>query len=195
MTKVARQPMAQHSRRPHRCVHGARKAGLLGCASLAFGLAAHLASAPPACAHDTLPPSAPPSGWVSNRVALPALSEPALLLPMIDPSSITPAALEPGAADAARAATAGSTASATSGSEGEAEPCEQECAPKRKSPIALLPEVILRNLNEVPILAMVMLPVTEGVTITPGEGLPAVTFSVKPTKITRGSGLVAVSRF
>ena len=61
--------------------------------------------------------------------------------------------------------------------------------------IDLLPAVIFEQLEELPVLGLFVIPVTKGVTIDPGEGLPRLTFAVKPTKISRGSGLVAIARF
>lgn len=64
--------------------------------------------------------------------------------------------------------------------------------PKR---LPLLTDEILRELVELPLLDTVMAPVTRGVTFETVDGGPAVTFAVKPTKFTRGSGLVAIGRF
>ena len=62
--------------------------------------------------------------------------------------------------------------------------------------ITLLPEALLRNLGEVPIVGDVLVtPVTRGITVAPLDGLPEVTLKVKPTKFARGDGLVVISRF
>lgn len=61
--------------------------------------------------------------------------------------------------------------------------------------VPLLTEDILRELGQLPLIETMMVPVTRGVTIETGDGTPALTFAVKPTKITRGSGLVAIGRF
>jgi hypothetical protein len=61
--------------------------------------------------------------------------------------------------------------------------------------IDLLPEVVFAKMEELPVLGVFVIPVTKGMTLDPGQGLPVVTFAVKPTKITRGSGLVAVAHF
>lgn len=177
--------------------------------SAALGVAAYLASTAPACAHDTKPAGAPHAA--RSATAAPAslplqvpvpLPDPALLLPIVVQSQAASAgaaksAPSPSPKDAKPASGEPTTVEVTPAAEAPpaGEACEGECPAKRKSEISLLPELILRNLEEVPLLAVMMLPVTEGVTITPAEGLPAVTFAVKPTKITRGSGLVAVGKF
>jgi hypothetical protein len=61
--------------------------------------------------------------------------------------------------------------------------------------IDLLPEVVFDTMEELPVVGLLVIPMTKGMTIDPGEGLPALTFAVKPTKITRGSGLVAIGHF
>jgi hypothetical protein len=195
MKNVACQPMAHHIRGV------ARAARRLGCSSVVLGVAAYLASVSPACAQDTATPAKPRAKATSSAMAprvplLPPRSESALLLPVVERNRATArveSASEAPGVGATAVAIPPAPSSIDSGSEGES--CEGDCPPKRKSPMSLLPEVILRNLNEVPLLAVFIMPVTEGVTITPAEGLPAVTFTVKPTKFTRGSGLVAVSRF
>lgn len=196
MTNVARQPMAHHACRQLRRVGGARsRVRLLGCSSVVLGVAAYLAGAPPACAHDMATPNVHAAKAPSTAPSVPVLLprfEPAPLLTMIEQNR---AAASAGATDDLHEP---ASTAAHSAVEPDGEACEPGCPPKRpspKSPMSLLPEVILRNLNEVPVLAAFIMPVTEGVTITPAEGLPAVTFTVKPTKFTRGSGLVAVSRF
>lgn len=73
--------------------------------------------------------------------------------------------------------------------------CEDGCGPRPARGFSALPAVLLRELGEVPVLGAVIMPVTEGVTFTPFDGLPPVTFAVKPTKFTRGSGFVAIGTF
>jgi hypothetical protein len=202
MTNVACQPTAHHERRQPRRVPGAPWAArLLARSSIVLGVAAYLASAAPACAEDKAPPKSAHARKMASVAPprmplLPLRSEAAVLLPMTEPSPSTSSAPATGPdAGTTAAATATAPGAAVPAPNADGQTCEQDCPSKRKSAIALLPEVILRNINEVPLLAAFFMPVTEGVTITPAEGLPAVTFTVKPTKITRGSGLVAVSRF
>ena len=54
---------------------------------------------------------------------------------------------------------------------------------------------LLEDMGDVPVLGAFILPVTEGVTVPTFEGLTSLTFAVKPTKITRGSGVVAIGTF
>jgi hypothetical protein len=72
--------------------------------------------------------------------------------------------------------------------------CGDSCPPKPLN-LQLLPQEIMRNIDQVPVLDAVVTPVTTGVTLETLEGLPPVTITVKPTKITRGSGVIAVTRF
>jgi hypothetical protein len=129
--------------------------------------------------------------------ALPTLSETALLRPMVEQSveQNDPSASVEGNAERAPSGPGAGASTASGGTSAEPVSCAPSCPPKRKSVISRLPQIILHNLDHVPVLAAVIVPMTEGVTITPAEGLPAVTFALKPTKITRGSGLVAVGQF
>jgi hypothetical protein len=61
--------------------------------------------------------------------------------------------------------------------------------------IDLLPQLVFDELEDLPVLGAFVLPVTKGMTIEPGDGLPTLTFALKPTQIRRGSGLVAIARF
>ena len=74
------------------------------------------------------------------------------------------------------------------------EACGDNCPPKPLN-LQLLPREIMRNIDEVPVLDAVVTPVTTGVTLETLEGLPPVTITVKPTKLARGNGVVAVTRF
>lgn len=74
--------------------------------------------------------------------------------------------------------------------------CDKDCELSSSSEISLLPKVVMRTLFEMPVVgAFLITPVTTGVTVAPVDGLPALTFTVKPTKVTQGSGLVAIGRF
>ena len=61
--------------------------------------------------------------------------------------------------------------------------------------LQLLPQALMRDLENYPVLDAVVTPVVTGVTVQTLEGLPPVTITVKPTKIAQGSGLIAVTRF
>jgi hypothetical protein len=72
--------------------------------------------------------------------------------------------------------------------------CGESCPPKPLN-LQLLPREIMRNIDQVPVLDAMVTPVTTGVTLEPLEGLPPVTITVKPGKITRGGGVIAITRF
>jgi hypothetical protein len=61
--------------------------------------------------------------------------------------------------------------------------------------IDLLPELVFEKLEDLPVLGAFVLPVTKGMTIEPGDGLPTLTLALKPGQIRRGSGLVAIAHF
>ncbi len=61
--------------------------------------------------------------------------------------------------------------------------------------LLLFTDGLLEDMGDLPVLGAFLLPVTEGVTIPTFEGLTSLTFAVKPTKITRGSGVVAIGTF
>jgi hypothetical protein len=77
------------------------------------------------------------------------------------------------------------------------EPARQ--LPKQKgggNKFLLFTDGLLEDMGELPVLGMFILPVTEGVTIPTFEGpLTSLTLAVKPTKIARGSGVVAIGTF
>jgi len=76
-------------------------------------------------------------------------------------------------------------------------PSELACGDTCPKPLnlQLLPQALMRDLENYPVLDAVVTPVVTGVTVQTLEGLPPVTITVKPTKITQGSGLIAVTRF
>jgi len=136
---------------------------------MAAALAGTLAAASNAIADDTiLTTAAPPALALASAAALTQLEPP----PAPDPAAPT--------TDVRQLLTT------------LPEGCAKPCSPK---PVPLLTDDILRELGELPLIDTVMAPVTRGVTIQTEDGSPAVTFAVKPTKITRGSGLVAIRRF
>jgi hypothetical protein len=91
----------------------------------------------------------------------------------------------------------------------ESEAAAEEAAPTAPEPARQLPKQkgggnkfllftdgLLEDMGELPVLGMFILPVTEGVTIPTFEGpLTSLTLAVKPTKIARGSGVVAIGTF
>jgi hypothetical protein len=124
--------------------------------------------------------------------------------PVVDPHTAAGAALAPAGAVSAPAAQDPATLldvdeTTAAGEDGCKRDGDSErppqCLERPKSEIELLPEVILKNIVDTPVLGAFVTPVTEGVTFETVEGLPSVTVLVKPTKITRGSGLVAVGTF
>lgn len=153
-------------------------------------LAGSLASASMALAHEAAVHARPGSSLgISSRGAL--SSRVPIASPGAAPSSATLALLPPAppsddtppAADVQRLLTERPVPVT----------CTNPCGGPKKLPGA--PAELLRELGEVPVLGTVMVPVTRGVTIETGAGKPTLTLAVKPTKITRGSGLVAIGRF
>jgi hypothetical protein len=195
---------------------GAMKAfnTVISCASL--GVAAVFGTPSTACARDTSVAGASLTGSalagaarLASTQATRGIAKADPLPPRLRPSpsdvSGVVAAANSGAAEAAAAAAADASANlldetpedvaarTQAKSDGA---CAEDCQLKPATDITLLPQTILRNLGDMPIVGDVLItPVTTGYTIVPAEGMPAVTFTVKPTKITRGSGLVAVARF
>lgn len=131
-----------------------------------------------------------------------------------DPATL-PAAIDPGAVQAAVARGEGSGVAvrgsgSSAGSAASSDPqvdldpsddvkvdklCGDDPQCGTLHQIDLLPEVVFEKMEELPVLGVFVIPMTKGMTLDPGEGLPVVTFAVKPTKITRGSGLVAIAHF
>ena len=71
--------------------------------------------------------------------------------------------------------------------------CENECGFAQE--FNLLPELIFEKFEKMPVLGLFVMPMTKGLTVEPSEGLLSVTFAVRPTRIARGSALVAIARF
>jgi hypothetical protein len=173
-------------------------------ASVVAALAVGLAVPSTACAHDT-PAKARATARQAPARVLPAPSKADPLPPSLRPSAVDVSGVVARAQSAAAAAAVPSTtdlldedvAAATGAHPPQAEgACTNECELRPATDIMVLPQTILRNLGEVPIVGDVLItPVTRGYTVVPAEGLPALTFTVKPTKITRGSGFVAFARF
>jgi hypothetical protein len=169
----------------------------VGCLTLASSVAGHLATPAKACGHDTFAAERARPAWPDAVSSLPAHA--------VDPhSSRMPAlvdvpaevhALE-GASDDP-ATTAGRDPHQVDLDESDDvvldDMCVKQCGTVQN--INLLPGVIFEQMAALPVLGAFVVPVTTGVTIEPGQGLPALTFAVKPTKITRGSGFVAIARF
>ena len=185
-----------------------------GCLTLVVGLAASLVT-PPAAARETtgaetLAPknAAPPpaastrklakkksttgvSASSRGRAARPSVLSPLGALPAASPpllGSVSPR-------DAAVATVVANEAEDEAPSDDAAAPPQ---APKRKgagNKLLLFTDGLLEDIGDVPVLGAFILPVTEGVTIPTFEGLTSLTLAVKPTKITRGSGVVAIGTF
>jgi hypothetical protein len=173
------------------------KALLTGSFALAVGMAGLVAPSR-AGAHDTAGAEFARS---RSRAAVVAATSAAPLDPL--PSSGLPAVADV----AASASTAG--AEPTAGSR-EANPkaqvdldasddvnieelCEKQCGTVQK--INLLPEAIFERAQALPVLGLFVVPLLSGVTVDPGQGLPPVTFAVKPTRVTQGNGLTVIGRF
>ena len=198
----------------------AMKAFVTGCLSVALGLAGSLAAPSEACASDTTgaktttetaqtkaktkptrKSSKRPHAKPARARAAAALREP-VPAPVVDPHTAAGAAWAPAGAVSAPAATNPAALLDVDEAKGK-DGCQNhgdaqrppECLERPKSELELLPEVLLENITDTPVLGAFVTPVTEGVTFETAEGLPSVTVLVKPTKITRGSGLVAVGKF
>jgi len=171
-----------------------------------LALAGSLAAPSRACAHE---PHAASAAAAASPIA--ALVTPALR--KVDP---LPESLRPSAADLTGVVAASQSQAATEAADAAAldstelldeDPdaangdnddgsSKDDGDLKPATDITVLPQTILRNLGDMPIVGDVLItPVTRGYTIVPAEGLPAVTFTVKPTKVTRGNGLVAIAHF
>lgn len=150
-----------------------------GCLTVAAALAGTCAAAGTALASDSAVqiPAAPPALAITSAAAVAPLLQPSpeLLQPPPEP----PAPDAP-STDVRRLLTEPSEA------------CAEPCVSLKKGPIT---DEIMRELVELPLVDTVMIPVTRGVTIETSDGTPAITLAVKPTKITRGSGLVAIKKF
>jgi hypothetical protein len=172
------------------------KAFDLGCLTSAFGLVGILMAPSTACARDTA---------VAEKTAHPV------------PTTHALATVEPLARSAAHVAGWAGGGTAPANAAPSAEPihpdplrvdvtkrdaapaeasCDRACELSSSSEISLLPKVVMRTLVGMPVVGTFLItPVTTGVTVAPVDGLPALTFTVKPTQIAQGSGLVAVGRF
>lgn len=71
--------------------------------------------------------------------------------------------------------------------------CKKACGRERTGHV--LADELLNQLDTVPVLGTVMVPVTRGVMIPTGEGTPPLKLAVVPTQFKRGSGFVAIGRF
>jgi hypothetical protein len=73
-----------------------------------------------------------------------------------------------------------------------------DSAPKAcdgKCKVMALTEQALPGFGAAQIIGVLLYPEERGVSIKTSDGTPALTFTVMPTKITRGQGLVAIGRF
>jgi hypothetical protein len=163
--------------------------------SLALGVIGHLAAPTRAVAHDgfeRLAPTAHPAVAGSDSRAS-TLAVPSNLMPTLaDVQAVPSSADADSTSDGAAPADAPVDLDASDDVELD-RLCEKHCGTVRH--IARVPGVILEHLQELPVLGAFVVPVTRGVTIEPGEWLPALTFALAPTKIARGRGLVAIGRF
>jgi hypothetical protein len=71
--------------------------------------------------------------------------------------------------------------------------CTKPCRGVHAGP--WIADQLLMRLGSDPLLATLMAPITRGVPISAGDGMPALELAVIPTQITRGSGFVAIGRF
>lgn len=182
----------------------------LGCLTSALGLVGTLVAPATACAHDTTVAEKARGTTATHATATAEPLAPSVVstateiaglaggggLPV--PSTTTPVTTAPASAAPANGAdTAPVRVDITKSDEPPAEAsCDKDCELSSSSEIKLLPQVVMKTLVEMPVVGTFLItPVTTGVTVAPVEGLPALTFAVKPTKITQGSGLVAIGRF
>jgi hypothetical protein len=168
----------------------------LGCLTSALGLVGTLLAPSVACARDTTAEKA-----AHRRPAAPAM---ATVNPLPHSAADLAAVAGGGAGAAASAAPATEPVDPAPVrvdiTKRDAAPveasCDEACELSSSSELSLLPKVVMKTLVEMPVVGTFLItPVTTGVTVAPVEGLPALTFAVKPTKITQGSGLVAIGRF
>jgi hypothetical protein len=71
--------------------------------------------------------------------------------------------------------------------------CTTKC--RRRNKGHAIADELLNQLDTVPVLGAMMVPVTRGLMISTGEGTPPLELAVIPGRITRGSGFVAIGRF
>ena len=141
-----------------------------GCLTVAAALAGTCAAAGTALANETkVAPLASPSLAIASAAVAPLLQPP-----------------PPPAADAP-------TTDVRELLSEPADRCAAPCVPLKKGPIT--DELLRQITEELPLIDTMMIPVTRGVTIEAKDGSPALTLAVKPTKITRGSGIVAIKKF
>ncbi|HTV17058.1 MAG TPA: hypothetical protein VMG12_00265 [Polyangiaceae bacterium] len=140
-----------------------------GCLTVAAALAGTCAAAGTALAETPPTPVAPPALAITSAAVAPLLEPPPPPAPDAPTTDIRQLLSEP------------------------AESCAAPCVTLEKGPIT---DELLREITEeLPVIETVMIPVTRGVTIEAEDGSPAITLAVKPTKITRGSGIVAIKKF
>jgi hypothetical protein len=168
--------------------------------TLAVGLAAGLVAPSRACAHDTAGAELARSPW--HAALITATSIRPFDLDLLG-SSVLPAI-----ADGSGSSSTGDGAESAGGGDPTVAPqvdldasddvdveelCEKRCGTVQQ--INLLPEAIFERFEALPVLGVFVVPLTRGVTVEPGQGLASITFAVKPTRVTRGSGLVVIGRF
>ena len=73
--------------------------------------------------------------------------------------------------------------------------CDGECEGETVNKVLLVTDGVFQGIGALQILGSFVFPETRAVTIAHADGTPAVSFTVMPTKITRGSGLVAMGKF
>lgn len=73
--------------------------------------------------------------------------------------------------------------------------CDRECGFETKNQSLRIADGIFQGLGPLQVLGSLVLPQRQVLTIASGDGAPTLSFSVMPTKITRGSGFVAMAKF
>jgi hypothetical protein len=177
----------------------------LGCLTSALGLVGSLVAPATACAHDTTVAEKARGTTATHAIATAEPLAPSVVSTATEIAGLAgggelpvPVTTAPASAAPANGADAAPVrVDITKSDEAPAEAsCDKDCELSSSSEIKLLPQVVMKTLVEMPVVGTFLItPVTTGVTVAPVEGLPALTFAVKPTKITQGSGLVAIGRF
>jgi hypothetical protein len=73
--------------------------------------------------------------------------------------------------------------------------CDGECKHETMNRRLLVADGVFQGIGALQVLGSFMLPERQVLTIASGDGAPALSFTIMPTKITRGRGLVAMGKF
>jgi hypothetical protein len=73
--------------------------------------------------------------------------------------------------------------------------CDGQCKHETVNQTLLVADGIFQGLGALQVLGSFVLPERRALTIARSDGAPTLSFTIMPTKITRGSGLVAMGKF